>query len=203
MVLRREVCTTAAGAGSEQEFFARLRAAGVLVRERYSTVKPDQVTGYAVGLPGHTVRGGGVVWYGGGKLAAQASIPKLRVRWLGTSPGAKQRTRPSIRLTAADQRAIWDGAACAAARAARTIRLCALTDPAAAADAAWATSDTLHVAANIVESRTLRKAADSCRRAARHGYGRILGPPRPGTRLRASARLLALSAAESTGTRPR
>jgi hypothetical protein len=38
VTLRREVCTAAAGAGSEQEFFTRLRAAGVLVRERFSTV---------------------------------------------------------------------------------------------------------------------------------------------------------------------
>ena len=86
VMLRREVCT-AAGAGSEQEFFGRLRAAGVLVRERYSTVKPDQVTGYAVGLPGHTARGGGVVWYGGGKLAADLTLPKLRARWAGTAAG--------------------------------------------------------------------------------------------------------------------
>src|SRR5262249_53423038 len=68
--LRREVCTAAAAADSGQEFFARLRAAGVLVRERHSTVNPGEVTGYAVGLPGHTARNGGVVWYGGGKLAA-------------------------------------------------------------------------------------------------------------------------------------
>jgi hypothetical protein len=87
VTLRREVCTAAAGAGSEQEFFTLLRAAGVLVRERYSTVQPDQVTGYAVGLPGHTARGGGVVWYGGGKLAADLTLPKLRARWAGTAAG--------------------------------------------------------------------------------------------------------------------
>ena len=87
VVLRREVCTAAAGAGSEQEFFTRLRAAGVLVRERYSMVCPDQVTGYAVGLPGHTARDGGVVWYGGGKLAADLTLPKLRARWAGTAAG--------------------------------------------------------------------------------------------------------------------
>src|SRR5690349_22934795 len=67
VTLRREVCTAAAGAGSEQEFFARLRQAGVLARERRGTVHPDQVTGYAVGLPGHTARDGGTIWYGGGK----------------------------------------------------------------------------------------------------------------------------------------
>src|SRR5215472_11564626 len=35
VTLRREVCTAAGGAGSEQEFFTSLRQAGVLVRERY------------------------------------------------------------------------------------------------------------------------------------------------------------------------
>jgi hypothetical protein len=87
VTLRREVCTAAAGAGSEREFFTRLRQAGVLVRERRSTVYPDQLTGYAVGLPGHTARDGGVVWYGGGKLAADLTLPKLRARWAGSAPG--------------------------------------------------------------------------------------------------------------------
>ncbi len=83
VTLRREVCTAAAGAGTEQEFFARLGEAGVLVRKRYSTTSPGEVTGYAVGLPGHTAKDGGVVWYGGGKLAADLTLPKLRRRWAG------------------------------------------------------------------------------------------------------------------------
>jgi hypothetical protein len=62
VILRREVCAAAAGAGPEREFLTRLRAAGVLVRERYSTVNASEVTGYAVGLPGHTARDGG--WSG-------------------------------------------------------------------------------------------------------------------------------------------
>jgi hypothetical protein len=87
VTLRREVCTAAAGAGSEPEFFTRLRAAGVLVRERHRMVNPGEVTGYAVGLPGHTARDGGVVWYSGGKLAADLTLPKLRARWAGTAAG--------------------------------------------------------------------------------------------------------------------
>jgi hypothetical protein len=79
--LQREVCTAAAGAGTEQEFFTRLRKAGVLVRLRHSTTIPDQETGYAVGLAPHTARDGGVIWYGGGKLAADLTLPKLRARW--------------------------------------------------------------------------------------------------------------------------
>ena len=59
VTLRREVCTAAAGARTEQEFFARLDQAGVLVRQRYSTIQPGEVTGYAVGLPQHTASDGG------------------------------------------------------------------------------------------------------------------------------------------------
>src|SRR5215472_17622792 len=51
--LRRGVSTAAAGSGTEQEFFARLDQAGILVRKRYSTTDPGEVTGYAVGLPHH------------------------------------------------------------------------------------------------------------------------------------------------------
>jgi hypothetical protein len=53
------------------------------------------------------------------------------------------------------------------------IRSCAFTDPAAAADAAWAAADALHIAADVLGSGALRQAADSYARAARHGYGRI------------------------------
>jgi hypothetical protein len=85
VTLRREVCAAAAGARSEAEFFAALDDAGVLVRHRFSAVRPGEVTGYAVGLPGHRARGGGVVWFGGGKLAADLTLPKLRTRWAGAA----------------------------------------------------------------------------------------------------------------------
>jgi hypothetical protein len=193
--LRRAVHTAAAGAGSEQEFFARLEAAGLLVRKRFSRREPGQVTGYAVAKPGHGNRQGAPVWFSGGKLAADLTLPKLRKRWLATGPASVPRARPGTRLSAEERRHIWNGASSTAARAARTIRSCASTDPAAAADAAWAASDALHVAADILGSRTLRQAADSYARAARCGYGRIPRPTPGGNRLRATARLLALAAA--------
>ena len=84
IALRRHVCTAAAGARTEHEFFAALEHACVRVRRRHSTIRPGEVTGYAVGLPQHTARTGGVVWYGGGKLAADLTLPKLRRRWAGT-----------------------------------------------------------------------------------------------------------------------
>jgi hypothetical protein len=44
-MLRHAVHTAAAGASSEQEFFTRLEAAGLLVRKRFSQRDRGQVTG--------------------------------------------------------------------------------------------------------------------------------------------------------------
>lgn len=84
-VLRLEVQLASAGASGEEEFFARLEAAGVMVGKRFSERDPEEVTGYRVALPGsmgglHTSEGK-PVWYGGGKLAADLSLPKLRAHW--------------------------------------------------------------------------------------------------------------------------
>ena len=116
ITLRRAVSTAAAGAASEQEFFARLDRAGVLVRKRFSTRNPGEVTGYAVALPHDTTRAGASVWFGGGKLAADLTLPKLRCRWQATGP------RPGDRFTAAERAAIWEHAARTAAGAAEQIR---------------------------------------------------------------------------------
>ena len=185
ITLRRQVTTAAAAAGSEGEFFARLDQAGVLVRKRFSVTNSGQVTGYSVALPGDTTTEGGPVWYGGGKLAADLSWPKLRQRWTPhrITPGAAG-------LTAAERNAAWDHATRAAADAAAHIRAMARTHPAAAADAAWATSGTLHVAAAVLGSRILRQAADAYDRAARPPYGRIPPPSPAGNQLRQAARLL-------------
>jgi hypothetical protein len=195
ITLRRQVITAAASSNSEQEFFACLDAAGILARTRFSVKDPGQVTGYSVALPGDTTKDGGPVWYGGGKLAADLSWPKLRQRWTQprSTPGAG-------RLTAEERNAVWDRATRVAADAAAQIRTLAWTDPAAAADAAWATSDTLHVAAAMLGSRILRQAADAYDRAARSPYGRIPPPTPAGNRLRQAARLLS-AFAHLTGDR--
>ena len=59
-----------------------------MTRKRYSVTSPGEVTGYAVGLPHHTAKDGGTVWYGGGKLAADLTLPKLRRRWAATGADA-------------------------------------------------------------------------------------------------------------------
>ena len=183
--LRRHVSTAAAGAGSGEEFFARLDQAGVLVRLRYSTRMPGQVTGYAVALPGDTARNGEPVWYGGGKLAADLSWPRLAQRWTRSA-------RPDSPLTPGEADALWEYAARTAADATARIRFCTATgNPVAAADAASAASDALHVAASALGSRALSQAADAFDRAARQPYGRVPEPTSAGNQLRHAARLIA------------
>ncbi len=122
------------------------------------------------------------------------SWPKLRQRWAldRATPG-----RPY--LTPEERNAVWGHATRIAADAAAQIRNFARTDP-AAADAAWATSDTLHVAAAVLGSRILRQAADAYGRAARPPYGRIPSPSPAGNQLRQAARLLS-AFAHLTGDR--
>ncbi|WP_233513982.1 relaxase/mobilization nuclease domain-containing protein [Micromonospora craterilacus] len=100
--LRREVRAAAAASTDENDFVNRLQAAGVLVRLRYSTVNPDEITGYAVGLPDHHTYAGDTVWYGGGRLAPDLTLPRLRQRWAagpGTTPpeGTQRIERPGVR----------------------------------------------------------------------------------------------------------
>jgi hypothetical protein len=180
VVLKRAVSTAAAGASSEQEFFDRLADAGVLVRKRLSTRDPGEVTGYAVALAEDVTGEGQPVWFGGGKLAADLTLPRLRYRWAAAEE----------RFTRNEQVAAWDIAASAARDASARIRLLAASNPADAADAAWAASDTLHAVAAVVGSRVLRQAADSYDRAARASYARIPRPTPAGNSLRRTARLL-------------
>jgi hypothetical protein len=182
VTLRRQVTTAAAGAASEQEFFARLDQAGILARKRFSVKNPGEVTGYAVALPGDTAKDGGPVWYGGGKLAPDLTLPKLRRRWTRATAGEP--------FTVAERNAVWDHATRAAGHAAAQIRGLAGTDPAAAADAAWAASGMLHVAAAALGSRILRQAADAYDRAARAPWARIPAPTPAGNSLRRAARLI-------------
>jgi hypothetical protein len=111
------------------------------------TRTPGEVTGYAVALPTDTTKAGGPVWYSGGKLAADLTLPKLRHRW------APAHTHSAERLTRSERSAIWEHAIRTADAVTEEIRRLAATDPRAAADAAWATADTLHCSASVLRSR--------------------------------------------------
>ena len=76
-----------------------------------STRNPAEVTGYAVALPGDAAEDGGPVWFGGGKLAADLTLPKLRRRW------EPARVTTEEKFTAQERNAFWELAARTAADA--------------------------------------------------------------------------------------
>jgi hypothetical protein len=225
VVLRRRVRTAAAGAQDLDEFFARLRADRVLVRARFSDRDPGQVTGYAVALHGDTGRDGNPIYFGGGKLASDLSLPKLQRRWNLTTtrkdgagqglnaasnssassedPASTSPASGQIILDDQERAAIWEQAIGAAARATRQVTAAALTDPAAAGDAAWAAADFLTAAARVVEGRLrgpLTAAAEEYDRAAREILGLQPQPRHAGHELRRASRLLLTPARSSTET---
>jgi hypothetical protein len=198
-VLRNAVTAAAEQARAEAEFFAHLRHDDIEVRLRFGEIRPGQVTGYAVTLPGHHDRHGRPLWYSGGKLSDGLTLPRLRRRW-GTPPpagversGAGADRFGTFRLTVPERDAIYELAAQQAAAASEHIRRCAQLDPAMAADAAWAAADTLHAAARVTGNQQLRRAADAYDRAARALYGRIPRRTEAGERLRTAARVIALT----------
>jgi len=93
--LARTVRACAAAAGDEAEFVRRVRGAGVLIRPRYAAGRDDVVVGYSAAHrpPKPRVRTDGTrekraapLWYGGGHLARDLTLPRLRTDWPNT-PG--------------------------------------------------------------------------------------------------------------------
>lgn len=77
--LARTVRGCAAAAGDEAEFVRRLRRAGVLARPRYASGRSDVVVGYSVAQK--PTAGERPIWYGGGHLARDLTLPRLRSEW--------------------------------------------------------------------------------------------------------------------------
>jgi hypothetical protein len=152
------------------------------------------------------------VYYGGGRLAADLSLPKLRARWEVATPAEAAEDRVGSRaagaaagqsraraagatadrsaLTPAERVRIWEQATAAATRATEAISSSAEADPRAAGDAAWAASDFLAATGRVVEGRLggpLTTAAADYDRAARELWGRVPPPSQAGQGLRAAA----------------
>ncbi|MFI0901903.1 relaxase/mobilization nuclease domain-containing protein [Streptomyces sp. NPDC020983] len=77
--LQRTVRQAAAAAVSDADFFARLTASGLRVKQR---IAPDgNITGYSVAQPGDRDGGQRAVWFPGARLAPDLSLPRVRERW--------------------------------------------------------------------------------------------------------------------------
>ena len=214
-VLRTLVRQALAGTDGWDEFAARLHRSGVLVRERFSTVTPDQLTGYAVALPttGPRAHGGQTpVWFGGGKLAPDLSLPQLHARWTADTGGAT-RTRdgrrqtsahlgerpPTTPLTDEERQRLWQRAHDAVADGTEQIRQ-ATESPVgnasrrkrgeAAQAVARTAGDILSAAGRLLEGKRggpLTDAAASFERAARSPHRRTVPATATSRRMRTAA----------------
>jgi hypothetical protein len=194
--LRREVRVAAAASTGVDDFLARLRGAGIVVHERHSVQDPAEITGYAVALPDDLTATGSPVFYAGGRLAADLTLPKLTSSW-ATTPGA----RPSVAapgrstLIAAERRAMWEHAR----EVVDTVAARIAADPSLleSAGTAAAARDLLAGTARALEGSgvpgPLTHAADVFDRATREPYARAPVRTGEGLWLRHAARLVAVS----------
>jgi hypothetical protein len=198
-VLRARVRAALAGSEDWDDFADRLRRSGVLVRERYSTRNPGEVTGYAVALRAHGTTDEGSVWFGGGKLAPDLTLPQLQTRWRdnGTAGSASRATSPAHArpgsstgaggradgdLSDLERRRLWVSAQQAAREGTNQIRSAGSPSASAAQRgsaqaAAAAASEMLHAVSSLVEGKRggpLRAAADTYDRAARELHRRTV-----------------------------
>lgn len=97
VVLARTVRGCATAAGDEAEFVRRMRRAGLLVRPRFAAATQDVITGYSVAQRPR-IAGERPVWYGGGRLARDLTLPRLRAEW------------PDTPVTASEAAAEWTAA---------------------------------------------------------------------------------------------
>ncbi|MEU3299782.1 relaxase/mobilization nuclease domain-containing protein [Streptomyces sp. NPDC006678] len=77
--LRETVRGAVSGARSDEEFFDRLAAAGLLIRKR--AAPSGGLLGYKVALPDDLNAQGEPVFYPGARLAPDLSLPRIRERW--------------------------------------------------------------------------------------------------------------------------
>ncbi|WP_053744570.1 relaxase/mobilization nuclease domain-containing protein [Streptomyces sp. NRRL WC-3618] len=86
--LREAVRRAVAGAMSEEEFFDRLAAAGLLIRKR--AAPSGDLLGYKVALPDNRNGDKEPVFYAGSTLAPDLSLPRIRKRFSGDSDASIQ-----------------------------------------------------------------------------------------------------------------
>jgi hypothetical protein len=77
--LARTVRAAAVASADEAEFVRRLRGSGILARPRYAAGGRAEVVGYSVALRPND--GDKPIWFGGGKLAPDLSLTRLRTHW--------------------------------------------------------------------------------------------------------------------------
>nr|BFD94048.1 relaxase/mobilization nuclease domain-containing protein [Kitasatospora sp. Xyl93] len=163
--LREAVRQAVAGAATEQEFFTRLREAGLRLKVR--NAPSGDVLGYSVALPGDRNRDSEPIWFAGNTLAPDLSLPRIRRR-LDAGP-ATDTPEPSATSTRADRSAPAYRRREAAGTAERAAALLDQDDDQAAAQLVGAGEilDALAQTSPAATRAELREAARAFERATR------------------------------------
>lgn len=169
--LETRVRAAAVAAVDEADFVQRLREMGVRVRPRFASGRTDVVVGYSVAL--HSIDPlRPSQWYGGGRLARDLTLTRLRTRWMDTPVGAQMAVQAwqaawrGDRITSApiaSPMSAWHAAADSLRTWNQELRRINPYDPVALADATRDVSGLLAAAGmattNPAERATLMRAA--------------------------------------------
>lgn len=101
-LLRSQIEQAAKGSDTTFGFVRRLQAGECLVKLRFSKIDPEQITGYSVALKGFNTAQGEPVWYSGGKLRANLSLPRLQEKnnWVANDKLELERQKERKQLVA-------------------------------------------------------------------------------------------------------
>jgi hypothetical protein len=210
-VLARTVRASAAAAADEAEFVRRMRRAGVLVRPRYADGRTDIIAGYSAAArpePGERP-----IWYGGGHLGRDLTLPRLREGWdddhaqasaAAAEWNAAKRGRRVVRPgreTSEPTPQQWQEANTRMAELRAQLYAVPTTDRARWAAVARQTAGAFAAWSNAVETSPgpLAAAADALAMSAQT-YARPVRPQRAGLASTAGIALLIAAAGKNEGT---
>lgn len=196
----------ASASRDEAEFVRRMRHAGLLVRARFAEGRTDVVTGYSVAE--RPVAGERPIWYGGGHLARDLTLPRLRDGWPDTPTGASdaaaewnaaKRGRRVVapgRETTTPDPEVWAQQNDELRALVERLRAVPVDDRDTWATVARQTAGALAAWSNATEATPgdLAAAADALSRSAQT-YGRTVRPAKAGTLAISGAAMLLASAA--------
>lgn len=211
-LLSLKVRAASTASNSEAEFVRRMRRDGLLVRARFADGRTDVVTGYSVAE--RPEAGERPIWYGGGHLGRDLTLPRLRDGWPDTPTGATEAAaewnaaKRGRRVVAPGREAhepnpeLWDQRNAELRELVDRLRAVPVDDRDTWATVARQTSGALAAWSNATESTPgdLAAAAEALSRSAQT-YERTVSPQKAGTvALSGAAMLLASAARGGQGT---
>ncbi|MFC9431600.1 relaxase/mobilization nuclease domain-containing protein [Streptomyces sp. NPDC056987] len=159
--LRETVRRAVAGATGEEEFFARLTAAGLLIRQR--TAPSGDLLGYKVALPDDRNKDGEPVFYPGARLAPDLSLPRIRERWSGDAQDQDTPALPPDRTVRTGPGAPAAARRTTATAAWRAVLVIEHSDDSAAAASIASAGEVLDALAKTSAAHTWRELHDAAR----------------------------------------